>query len=264
MFSCASVWAIVLRHMRMWKRDPNLLLSGFYWPLLDIVVWGFLGSWIARSLTAEFYNYEAVALLGILLWQVVGRGCNTMCLVLTEELWSNNIMNLFSLPVRTTEWMCSVILFNAIVLSLLTTVCMFVMFLLYDISVWYILSTFLIFLPPLFISSIWIGFTCLQIVVTLGKRSAELGFVFAWFLLPFSGAYYPIEVLPEWGQTISKFLPMSYVFQGMREYLMYDQNPTSYLIKGYALSILYATCAIILFMYCFNRSRRKGLARLAD
>ena len=264
MISFASMWAIVVRHMRMWQRDPNLLLGALYWPLLDILVWGFLGSWIQQSQMAQFQNYEVTALLGILLWQVVGRGCNAMSMPLTEELWSNNIVNLFSLPLRTIEWMGGVVLFYAIMMCITTITCMLVMFTLYDVSIWQVLSTFLIFLPPLFFSGIWLGFTLLQIVVTLGKRGIELGHVIAWFFLPFSGAYYPVEVLPHWAQTMSAFLPMSYVFQGMRGYLMRHQDPTPYLIKGYALSILYATCAVILFIYCFNRSKQKGLARLAD
>lgn len=160
--------------------------------------------------------------------------------------------------------MCGSILFYAIMMCLTSLFCMLVMFALYDVSVWYTISTYLIFLPPLFLCGIWLGFTCLQIVVLLGKRGTELGFVLGWVLLPFTGAYYPIEVLPHWGQVISKYLPMSYVFQGMRGYVMYQQDPTSYLIKGYVLSILFAIFAIIMFVYCFNRSKKKGLARLAD
>ena len=118
--------------------------------------------------------YEVTALLGILLWQVVGRGCNIMCFSFTEELWSNNILNLFSLPLKTVEWMCGIVLFYAIMMGITTLTCIAVMFLLYNIAVWDVLSTFIIFLPPLVFSSIWIGFTCLQIIVTLGKRGAEL------------------------------------------------------------------------------------------
>jgi len=98
----------------------------------------------------------------------------------------------------------------------------------------------------------------------LGKRGIELGFVIAWFLLPFSGAYYPIEVLPTWGQKLSTWLPMRYVFEGMRGLLMHQQDPTSHLIKSYALGAIYAAAAMLLFVYCFNYSKRKGLARLVD
>lgn len=104
----------------------------------------------------------------------------------------------------------------------------------------------------------------LQIVVTLGKRGIELGYIIGWFLLPFSGAYYPTEILPHWAQSISALIPMHYVFQGMWKYVLYQQNPTLSLIKGYALSIVYASCAMILFIYRFNKSKEKGLSRLTD
>ncbi len=85
-----------------------------------------------------------------------------------------------------------------------------------------------------------------------------------WALLPFSGAYYPISVLPAWAQSICGLLPVSVVFEGMRAYLMHQQDPTGYLVKGYVLSALYAVAAVALFVYCFNRSRERGLARLTD
>jgi len=264
MISFGSIWAIVIRHTRVWQRDLNLILAGFYWPILDVLIWGFLGSWIQQSQTAEFHNYKTAALLGILLWQVVGRGCIITCTAFNEELWSNNVVNLFSLPLRTSEWMIGVVLFSGIMMIITTIYCMLLMYVLYSLPMLYVLSTFLIFLPPLFFSGIWIGFTCLQIIVSLGKRGIELGFVIAWFFAPFSGAFYPIEVLPKWGQMISACIPMSYVFQGMRAYLMHQQDPTAYLIKGYVMSILYAASAVFLFVYFFNRSKRRGLARLAD
>jgi ABC-type multidrug transport system permease subunit len=204
------------------------------------------------------------ALLGILLWQVVGRGCNIMLLAFNEELWSNNIVNLFSLPLTLVEWIGGMLLFCAIALLMIFVFSIIAISFLYDVSLLQLVQTYLIFMPPLFFSCLWLGFSCLQIVTILGKRGAELGFVIGWLLMPFCGAYYPIEVLPAWGQALSIWLPMSYVFQGMRGYVMYQQDPTLYLIKGYALGILYAISAMLLFVYCFNRSKQKGLSRLAD
>jgi ABC-2 type transport system permease protein len=264
MISWASTWAMVLRHILVWKSDFNLLLMGFYWPLLDIIIWGFLGSWIQQSQVTAFRNYEMVALMGILLWQLVGRGSNFMIPNLAEELLSNNIVNLFSLPLRTAEWVLSIILSYLIMITIASIFCIAVIVGVYDLSLSSILSTFFIFAPPLIFSAIWIGFTCLQIIITFGKRYVEVAWVVGWFSLPFSGAYYPIEVLPAWAQKVCALLPMSYVLQGMRASLMHGQDPKPYLIKGYVLGIIYAFLAILIFVYCFNRSKQKGLARLAD
>lgn len=265
MISIRPVWAMVLRHMRVWRHDPNYLLMLFSWPLLDIVVWGFVGSWIQQqSQSADLQNYKAVALLAVLLWQVVGRGCNTMILAFNEELWSNNIITLFSLPLRIFSWIAGVLLFTLITIVLISVASMAVIYALYDVALMQMIEVFCIFAPPLFIASIWVGFICLAIVVSAGKRSTELAFVILWALLPFSGAYYPISVLPGWAQSVCAVLPVSVIFEGMRAYLIYQQDPTSYLVKGYVLSTLYAIVAVALFIYCFNRSRERGLARLTD
>lgn len=264
MISCASVWAIVLRHVRLYCRDINLFFMSVYWPLLDMLTWGFLGSWIQQSGSSEFKNYEAIALLGILLWQIIGRGANVMGFAFTEELWAYNIVNLFSLPLRIADWIVGIIIFYVLMIVIISCSCLVLISLFYDVSLWYLISSFMLFAPPLFFSGIWLGFLCLQIMVLLGKRGQELGFVAVWFLMPFSGAYYPLEVLPRWGQMLSTVLPMSYVFQGMRAHLMYDQDPTPYLVKGYLFGAIYALASVMLFVHCFNRSRRAGLARLAD
>jgi ABC-2 type transport system permease protein len=264
MINLSASWAIALRHIRMWRRDPNFLLGAFYWPLLDILIWGFLGSWIQQSQATQFHNYEMIALLCVLLWQCVGRASNALITCFNEELWSHNIVNLFSLPLRITDWIIGAIIFTGIILGMISLFCIFVCALLYQISWLQLLSAFCIFALPLFICGIWVSFMALQIIVLLGKRSVELGYVIVWFLLPFSGAYYPVEVLPVWGQTISTVIPMSYLFQGMRAYLMYDQNPTAYLITGSVMALAYASVAILLFVCCFKYSKRHGLARLAD
>ncbi len=248
----------------MWFNDPNYLLGGFYWPILDILVWGFLGTWIQSAQATQLQNYELAALLGILLWQVVGRGCNIMVIAFAEELWANNVVNLFSLPLSIIEWMCGVMLFTIMMIGLTATFSALFIFFLYNVSLWQLITTFLLFFPSLFITSIWLGFTALQIIVFLGKRGAEFAFVFGWMLLPFSGAYYPIDVLPRWGQAFSSLLPMSYLFTGMREYVMKNQDPMPYILKGTVMAIFYAIAALILFAYCFHRTKRRGLARLAE
>jgi len=264
MIAWSPVWAIALRHLKVWRRDINAMLFHIYWPIFDILTWGYLGLWIQQSQAVRFHNYSMVALLGIVLWQFVGRGANIILTSFTEELWSDNVVNLFSLPLRMAEWISGVIIFYIIMMFFAILVSLITVNLFYNISMSEMLLNFLTFFPPLFLCGIWLGFTALQIMVTLGKRGIEMSFVMIWFFLPFSGAYYPTEVLPHWGQMISNLLPMSYVFQGMRVYVMHQQDPMPYIVKGYAIGMLYAALAIAGFIYRFNRSKIKGLARLTD
>jgi len=264
MISISPIWAITLRHFRLYKHDPNIALIMIYWPLLDIITWGFLGAWIQQSGVVQFHNYEIIALLGVLLWQVAARGANAISIALCEELWQHNVINLFSLPLSILNWISGVILYFTLMLIAIAFCSILCIYAFYDIALLSLVSNFLLFFTPLFFCGIWLGFICLQIIIVLGKRGTELGFVLIWFLLPFSGAYYPVDILPTWAQTVSACFPMSYAFTGMREHLIHNHNPMPYLIKSTILSVLYATSAIIIFVYLFNYSKQKGLARLTD
>lgn len=256
------ILGVILRGAHLWKHDINFLLIALYWPFLDILVWGFLGAWMQRA--QNIPNFAAVTLLGILLLQVVFRTPNVIIMGFLDEIWANNLVNLFSLPLRLSEWITGIIIFAAIIAAAVASCSIAAMWLLYHLPLAKIMMAFLIFAPPLFICGTWLGFMGLLMVVSFGKRAQELGFIIAWFFAPFSGGFYPIDALPEWGKAISSLLPMSYILEGMRNYILADVNPLPYLVKGYAMALLYATIAIALFVYAFSRSKIKGLARLCD
>ncbi|MBM3894692.1 hypothetical protein FJ366_03815 [Candidatus Dependentiae bacterium] len=264
MISFSSVWAITLRHLRLWKHDPNIPLFFLYWPLLDVLMFGYLGMWVSRSHASEFNNYSLIAIVCLLCFQVCSRGCNYLCTFLNEELWSSNVVNLFSLPLQLAEWICASIIFTAIGCTITAIAGIGFAVTLYDVSFSDLAYNFIVFAPPLFLSCIWLGFTALSFLILFGKRSIELAFVFTWFFLPFCGAYFPIDVLPGWGKTISSFLPMTPVFQGLRGLLQNGQDATPFLIKGYFLGLLYAAVGIALFVYNFNKAKKSGLARLTE
>ena len=118
MISFSPIWAIALRHLRLYKHDLNLLLMVLYWPILDIVTWGFFGSWIQGSGITQFHNYTTTTLLSVLLWQIAARGANIIALAFNEELWQNNIINLFSLPLKLLEWSLGTIIYFAIMIGI--------------------------------------------------------------------------------------------------------------------------------------------------
>jgi len=264
MINFSPVWALVLRHSRLWMRDTNLILVMLYWPLLDILVWGFLGAWIQQTQCYSTYNYQTVALLAIVLWQTTCRSSINLTYSLMEEIKTHNLVNLFSMPLRITQWIMGVILFDLFLSIINMCYCIGLIVWIYGLPISSILKPVYIFAPPLFISGLALGFICLQIIIYLGKRAEELSFVIAWFFAPFSTAFYPLEVLPPWAKTISYSMPMSYIFEGMRAYMTRHEDPTFYLIQGYVMALLYVIVGIIGFIVLFNKTKDKGLTRLSD
>lgn len=253
---------IILRHLRLIKNNINRLLFVFYWPFLDLLLFGFMGKWIQTMQNNN--NLEMVFLLSVLLWQTVCRTCMEVFVSFMEELWSYNIINIFASPIKLTEWLLGVIFFTIILISILIIYLLVLINIFYTISILDLLKNFIIFAPSLFLSGVSVGLLILSILIYFGMRANEIGFVICWGLMPLSGVFYPIETLPSWGQKISAWLPMSYIFTGMRGYITNQTSPNPYLIKGTILSLIYGIIFLFLFFYMFNKSKNKGLSRLSD
>ena len=84
------------------------------------------------------------------------------------------------------------------------------------------------------------------------------GYVFS----PFSAVFYPLKALPEWASPIAKALPMTYIFEGMREFYYTGNFSWSEYGMAMGLNFIYLIASITLFRILFEKSRDKGLARL--
>lgn len=256
------IYAVILRYTRLIPRDINRLIMVLFWPLLDVIIWGFLGLWISKQNSNP--EYQIIVLTAILLWQIVGRLGVEMGLVLFEEIWSGNLINFFATPLKQSEWVLGAIAFVSMLILLIVGYCSLLIHFLYGTSLITLLTNLAIFGPSLFLSGILLGLCALNIVLALGKKGSEAAFVVAWGMAPFVGAFYPTEVLPAWAQKISACLPMSYVFEGMRSHVQHGTNPTHAIATSLVLNIVYIFGAALLFAYMFKRSKNIGLKHLMD
>ena len=66
------------------------------------------------------------------------------------------------------------------------------------------------------VSFIGIGMMTSVMPLISPEKGMQLGFVAQGVLLVVSGVYYPVSVLPEWMQWLSKFSPATYALEGIR------------------------------------------------
>lgn len=101
--------------------------------------------------------------------------------------------------------------------------------------------SWLLFIPYIFIGTvIMMGFGAL---ITLFFKKADSAFQAASILLTimifFSGIYFPIEFLPSYFQTLSRFLPLSYLAQGLQQIMGVSQlKPFSLALETGGLLII--------------------------
>ena len=78
------------------------------------------------------------------------------------------------------------------------------------------------------------------------------------FLAPLGCIYYPIEILPEWLQLISKLLPLVHIFEEMRNILIYDTINYVQIFKAIFISFLYFVLGVFVFYSSYKGAKNRG------
>jgi ABC-2 type transport system permease protein len=254
------VKAIILRHLILTFRDFHRFIDLIYWPLLEIIIWGFTARWFQSSQNQS--EVSLILLTALVFWQVILRAQFEISLSFLDELWSHNLVNLFSTPITLSEWITAVTLVG-IVKCLFTFIFgALVIWLFYSLIIVLPFFTLLIYIFLLIGSGLAIGFLTTAAIAYWGQKIQTLAWVMGWFFAPFSGVFYPISVLPFWAQYMAAVLPMSYLFEGMRETVITGTINKHLLLYCFTLNIIYLVIALFLFKIAFEKSKSYGLARL--
>lgn len=255
------IWAIVLRHLYNFRHSPDRFSDSFYWPVIDIALWGFTSNFIQKQ-GGGIPNLLLMLMSALVLWNVIWRGQYEITVNLLEEMWARNLVNLFSSPLKISEWIAAVMILGLMKLVMTELFAIFIVYILYAANVlsvgWYLLP----FMASLLITGWAVGFFVAAFIIGFGTKIQTIAWTGAALLAPFSGVYYPTSILPQWAQKVAVILPSSYVFEGMREVLSKQTFPLDKLAKSFILNGFYVTFALFFFVFMFNRSKAKGLSRL--
>ncbi|MFH1832552.1 MAG: ABC transporter permease [Candidatus Levyibacteriota bacterium] len=253
--------AMVIRQLYNWRHSLDRLSDTFYWPALDLIIWGLMSIYLRNHLTS--IPFIVIALLsGLIFWLIIWRSQYEITVNLLSEVWDKNLINIFGSPLTIWEWIISAMILGSIKLffSLLFMIA-FALFL-YAMNLFSFGFILLPFVVSLLITGWAAGFFVAGFIIRFGAKIQTLAWVGVSVLMPFSAVFYPVATLPSCAQSIAKFVPSSYVFEGMREILFTGNTSYDKLFISFALNILYLTMAIWFFVFMFNKSRKLGLGRL--
>ena len=107
----SRIGALVLRYLYLYRRSVARLMGVLFWPVMDLLVWGFLTSYLER-----FAAPAAVTFLigAVIFWDIFYSAQQAITLSITEDIWARNILNLFVAPVRTWELLVATSLIGVI------------------------------------------------------------------------------------------------------------------------------------------------------
>jgi ABC-2 type transport system permease protein len=115
------------------------------------------------------------------------------------------------------------------------------------------------FLLVLFLFGIALGIFGSAVVLRLGPASEWFIWPIPAIAAPFAGVFYPISTLPHWMQWVSRILPPSYVFEGMRSIVAGHGPSSATLLWAALLAVGHVLLACGYFTRVYHYAVRTGL-----
>ncbi len=235
------VGAVVLRDYYVLRRSPPRLLEIVYWPLVEVLIWGYVSMFLQAN---QVPTILAMLLGGILLWQVLYRSQETVTIAFMEDIWSRNLLNVFTSPLSTSEYLAGVIVFGLLKLIVGTAVMAVLALLLYGFGLLRMGPELLPFVFLLLVMGWSLAIITIGIILRFGQSAEIVAWAMAFAFQPFSAVFYPVDVLPAGMQVVAHLVPASYIFEGMRAVLAGQGVVWSNLGIAAGLDVLYAVGAI--------------------
>lgn len=255
------IFAIVLRNLYTFRRNIERVFDAFYGPIISLIIWGLTSVYISKiseNLTPILFFIVS----GLSFWLLVERSQYETNVALLEDIWSRNISNIFISPLKFWEWIIGVTIIG-IFKSIMSFVTAFIVaFILYKIN-FFMYGFYLIpFILLLLMTGWWISFLITGAILRYGTRVQSFAWNLAFILVPFSGVYYPISSLPEWAQKISVILPTTYVFDGIRQVVLYHTLDIRNLFISFLLNMLYITLSLLFIKRSYDKMIKLGMLQL--
>lgn len=250
-------YAIMYRYFCILRGSPDRILGLYIWMLIDMVLWGFISSYIGQ-LVAPGFNAISAFLGAVLLANFYSRVMLNTNMTFFEDMWSRNLLNLFASPLTITEYLVGLILCGLITSSVGLLIAFGSASLLFGFSPLVYGPTLLPFLAILCLFGIALGIFGCAVVLSRGSSAEWFIWPIPAIISPFVGVYYPVATLPEWMQSVAQLLPPSYVFEGLRHVLNGEPASLSTLAQGAGLSLGYILVASLFFLRIYRRGMRTG------
>ena len=252
-----KIYGLSLRHLYLIKNSFPRVLDLFYWPCIQIVLWGFISKFFSMD-SAYYSDAVGIILTAAILYDFLFRSSISYNMMFLEEIWSRNFTNLFIAPIRISEIIAALTLTAIIRTSIGLVPAALLAIPLFGVSVFDLGPPLFLLLLSLYIFGVTLGLLVTSGLIRFGPSFENIAWASLFFLAPLGCIYYPIEILPEWLQIISKMLPLVHIFEEMRSILI--NNTVNYFIiyKAISISSLYFLLGVIVFYLSYYGARIRG------
>jgi len=262
-FSARRVAAMVKRYLYLLRSSWPRIFDLIYWPLVQMLTWGFLQTYLARASNAGALSgrlgLAAGTLIGaMLLWDILFRGQLGFSVSFLEEMWARNTANLLMSPLRPPELVMALMTMSLVRLGIGFVPVTLLAILFFGFNLWGLGLALGLFFANLILTSWSIGLLCSGLVLRYGLAAESLVWTFMFLMQPLACVFYPLSILPRPLQIVSSLLPPTYVFEGLRALLTRHELRLDFMGEAFLLNVGFFAAAACAFLLLLRSARRAG------
>src|SRR5262245_1415883 len=255
--SAGRIWGMILRYWYVirssWPRTAELI----YWPLVQMLMWGFLQSYLAGR-TGLCQQGCGLFIGAVLLWDILVRSQLGFAVAFLEEIWSRNLGHLMMSPLRPGELVAALMAVSFIKLMVAMVPVAILAYTFFGFNVLSLGWAFAAFFANLVLTSWALGLVSTGVVLRWGLGAESFAWLIVFVFLPLCCVYYPVATLPAWLQPVALALPPTYVFEGLRAIVLEGRFVPAFMGMAFALNAIYLALGFAAFAYFLQSARRHG------
>lgn len=255
------VWGLILRYNYLFKHSLDRQIDAFYWPTVDLVLWGITSTYLAKQ-GANIPFAVLMIVSGIVLWIMLWRGQYEFTVNILDDMWNKNLINLFVSPLKISEWIASFVIQGVAKSFVSVSFSALMAFILYKANLFVYGFKLIPFLFLLLMTGWWVGLFVGGLIVRYGGKVQNFAWSMVFLIAPFSAIYYPLSALPHWAQKVAIIVPSSYAFEGARQIILTGVVDEHKILSSLVLNIIYIILGLIFFKQSFKKVLQKGLVKL--
>ncbi|MGF1667517.1 MAG: ABC transporter permease [Acidimicrobiia bacterium] len=248
---------VIKRHWLVLWRSPHRWFEIGFWPVMDVVLWGSLGAFVAQE-NETSRAATPYLLAGIVLFWTLTQVQMTMATGVMEETWTRNLLNILTTSVTPAEYIAGVAVFGMakLALALATLTAMTVSLYGFDLTAigWSVIP-----IVTLLVLNGWaVAFLVIGLILRFGQSAEILTWGINYVVLAISGVFFPVEALPRFLQPIANVLPTTHAFGAARDVLDGGGIPWERLVLSSAGTVVFVAGSLAFAAHMLGVFRARG------
>lgn len=251
--------ALLLRYVILYATNPMRLFELFFWPVVQLLVWGFLTQYLQSQGSGSFPRFITFLIGAIILWDALFRSQQGVSISFLEDVWTRNLLNIFAAPVRMREYLTASFAVGMLRVAITAVLLGVIAAIAYRFNLFQFKLSLIGLYANLMIFGWSLGIISVALIMRWGHGAESLAWAIPFMIQPVSAVFNPVSALPGWLQWIALALPPAHVFEGMRQSIAGNGSPVQSLLTAFGLNLIYFAISALLFGITLKQARERGL-----